>query len=93
MHRDDGQPTRVLSARTARQEQQGRAKPDSVHFNSTQTEYFAGANAAGPYLTAKALSELPFAYGPMLLVTILYWMTGACGSVPAFRAMDGWICV
>lgn len=44
----------------------------------TPTEYFAGANAAGPYLAAKALSELPFAYGPMLLATILYWMTGAC---------------
>lgn len=52
------------------------AVPEHISSVLQNTEYFAGANAAGPYLAAKSLSELPFAYAPMLLVTILYWMTG-----------------
>jgi len=52
-------------------------------------EYFAGANAAGPYLLAKILYELPFAYGPLLLVAFLYWMTGLTPSLAAFLQFAG----
>lgn len=52
-------------------------------------EYFAGANAAGPYLAAKFLYELPYAYGPMLMVTILYWMTGLKPTVGDFVQFAG----
>jgi len=52
-------------------------------------EYFAGANAAGPYLCAKVLYELPYVYGPLILVTLLYWMTGLIASVWAFVSFAG----
>ena len=52
-------------------------------------EYFAGANAAGPYMTAKILYELPYVYGPMVLVTLMYWMTGLEPSLLAFLQFAG----
>ena len=52
-------------------------------------EHFAGANAAGPYLCAKVVYELPFLYGPLVLVTLLYWMTGLIASVGSFVAFAG----
>jgi len=39
-------------------------------------EYFAGANAIGPYVVSKSIYDLPNAYAPILLATLLYWMTG-----------------
>jgi len=52
-------------------------------------EHFAGANAAGPYLCAKVVYELPFLYGPLVLVTLLYWMTGLIASLESFVAFAG----
>ena len=52
-------------------------------------EYFAGANSAGPYMAAKVLYELPFAYGPTILVVILYWMAGFEGTFLTFIKFTG----
>ena len=38
--------------------------------------YRAGANAMGPYLIARFIMDAPMGYGPFLLITMLYWMTG-----------------
>ena len=36
-----------------------------------------GANAIGPYMIARFLAEnLPMTYGPLIMVTIVYWMAG-----------------
>lgn len=34
------------------------------------------SNAMGPYIAAKAVFDLPYLYGPTLLILILYLMTG-----------------
>lgn len=34
------------------------------------------SNALGPYLLSKVIFDLPFIYGPALMATLLYWMTG-----------------
>ena len=39
-------------------------------------ECYSGVNAVGPYLFASFWGILPMAYGPFLLVTVMYWMTG-----------------
>lgn len=39
-------------------------------------EYFSGANALGPYLTARFIMDFPLGYGPFILITLIYWMTG-----------------
>ncbi len=39
-------------------------------------EYYSGVNAVGPYMIATFFGTLPLAYGPVLLVTMVYWMTG-----------------
>jgi hypothetical protein len=36
----------------------------------------SGANAIGPYLTARFIMDAPLGYGPFILITLLYWMTG-----------------
>jgi hypothetical protein len=33
----------------------------------------------GPYIAAKAVFDLPYLYGPTLLILILYLMTGTTG--------------
>jgi len=48
----------------------------SLEWGVVVREYYAGANAMGPYLVAKFFYELPMNYGPILLATIVYWMTG-----------------
>lgn len=40
-------------------------------------EYFSAANAIGPYIVARFVCNLPLGYGPFLLATVIYWMTGA----------------
>lgn len=42
-------------------------------------EYYAGTNAVGPYLVANFTCTSPMIYGPIALVTLVYWLTGACG--------------
>lgn len=39
-------------------------------------EYMAGHNALGPYVVSKAIYDLQLLLGPILLATLLYWMTG-----------------
>ena len=44
-------------------------------------EYFSGSNAIGPYLIARFIVDAPMGYGPFLLITLLYWMSGTFGGV------------
>ena len=39
-------------------------------------EYYAGTNAVGPYLCANFTCTSPMIYGPIALVTLVYWLTG-----------------
>lgn len=39
-------------------------------------EYFAGSNAIGPYLLSRIVLLIPLSYGPVLMGTLIYWMTG-----------------
>lgn len=51
-----------------------------TRFQTKQlTEYFSGSNAIGPYLIARFLADAPMGYGPFLMITLIYWMTGASG--------------
>lgn len=34
----------------------------------------------GPYIAGKVVYDLPYIYGPFLLATVLYWMTGTAPS-------------
>lgn len=43
-------------------------------------EYLAGANAAGPYVAARFMSSLVLSCGPVLMASIMYWMTGTSPS-------------
>jgi hypothetical protein len=43
-------------------------------------EYMAGHNALGPYVVSKAIYDLQLLLGPILLATLLYWMTGTTGT-------------
>lgn len=52
------------------------------------TEYFSAANAIGPYICARFLCNLPLGYGPFLLATVIYWMTGTSTHVVSCRV--GW---
>lgn len=63
-------------------------RPQTIHpttlyqtrFQTKQlTEYFSGSNAIGPYLIARFLADAPMGYGPFLMITLIYWMTGASG--------------
>ena len=51
-------------------------------------EYFSGSNAIGPYLIARFIADAPMGYGPFLLITLIYWMTGACFYVYIFLCKD-----
>lgn len=44
-------------------------------------EYYAGTNAVGPYLISNFVCTSPMIYGPIALVTLVYWLTGACMSL------------
>lgn len=54
--------------------------PPTRQNNNNRTivvrEYFSGSNAIGPYMCARFLCNLPLGYGPFLLATVIYWMTG-----------------
>jgi hypothetical protein len=41
-----------------------------------QREYSSGSNAVGPYVAARFLGVWPFLFAPMLMATVVYWMTG-----------------
>ena len=47
-------------------------------------EYFAGANRMAPYLASRFIMTTPLSYGPFLLATIVYWMTGMDPDVKTF---------
>ncbi|TFJ86806.1 hypothetical protein NSK_001894 [Nannochloropsis salina CCMP1776] len=47
-------------------------------------EYFSGSNAIGPYLVARFIVDAPMGYGPFLLITLLYWMTGMDSDIGKF---------
>ena len=50
-------------------------------------EYYAGTNAVGPYLISNFVCNVPMIYGPVALVTLVYWLTGA--SSKASHAIGG----
>lgn len=52
-------------------------------------ECYSGVNAVGPYLFASFWGILPMAYGPFLLVTVMYWMTGMDPNFVAYLKFAG----
>lgn len=39
-------------------------------------EYLSGANAAGPYVAARFMSSMVLSVGPVIMASLMYWMTG-----------------
>jgi len=52
-------------------------------------ECYSGVNAVGPYLFASFWGILPMAYGPFLLVTVMYWMTGMDANLGSYLKFAG----
>lgn len=62
---------------------------DLTHTTPRRTivlrELFSASNAIGPYICARFLCNLPLGYGPFLLATVIYWMTGTGALGIAFN--------
>lgn len=54
-----------------------------------QREYSSGSNAVGPYVAARFLGVWPFLFAPMLMATVVYWMTGMAPGFQFFMEFAG----